>query len=343
MKLSKLKSIKPVVSYQILAIISATYLTACGGSGGSSGNGGGGGGSDLLNIKSIATLSGLNTTYSPSCIYLAGTNNVYLVNGDGSGTGYNLNTSTGAIIQASGLPQINIANGDRCLNNYQTFTWVNEANPYLVHIYNPNDNTTVTADLSQAGIIGSLVSNNVSFAYVSGTLTANSNFSGNNQIQFSQFTLPNPSSYVVLNNSQYSGYISSVLYGFNGDGNQWQQLAPANSGYNLPAAVIYEMPQKTYVTPIVDSNNQAITAMSAVWDWTGAGTGIVVTSGLIQPTLYYCPLTNKPSYQCVKSYTSSDFAHKYKILRLLGGNATTIYFMGIDLTKSDVEIFSMPL
>ena len=331
---------------QIIFLGITLGLTACGGGGGgSSGNSGGsgGGGSGSLSITSLATLGGLTTTYNPSCIYLAGTNNVYLVNGDGSGNGYNLNLSSGSVIQVSGLPQVNIANGDRCLNNYQTFTWVNEANPYLVHIYNPNDNTNVVADLSQSGITGSLVANNISFSYKSGTLTANSGFNGNNQIQFSQFTLPNPTGYTVINNSQYSGYVNSVLYGFNGDGGQLVQLAPTNLALSLPAAVIYVMPQLTRVTPIVDGNNQPISAMSAAWDYTSAGNGIVVTAGLVQPVLYKCPLTSVPSYQCSKTYTSSDFTSKYRIMRLLGGNANTVYFMGMDLSKSDVEIFAMPL
>ena len=83
--------------------------------------------------------------------------------------------------------------------------------------------------------------------------------------------------------------------------------------------------------------------MSTAWDFTPGGKGVIITTGAVQPVLYNCPLVDAYAYQCNKTYTGRELTSRYRIMRLLGGNANYVYFMGMDLTKSDIEIFSIQL
>ena len=346
MKSSKLHSIK--LNHLFTVILAAT-LTACGsgGGGGLSGGSGGGGGSTSLNIQSVGTISPLNTTYSPSCIYEYG-NIVSIVNANGSGTGYNLNLSSGQVSQVTGLPQVNLANGDQCLSNYQQLTWINYGSPYVVNVFDPDKKQTVAVNLGQSGVSGSDIAKS-SFSLATTVIFANNNFLNNGSFGFSNFVVPNPTSYTQLDNSLYANQaISNVLYGFDGAGGQFVQLFPTDLNLNQPAGLAYiqtgsGLAPVQHLSPITDSNNQPISAMSTAWDFTSGGNGVILTTGSVQPVLFKCPLTGLYAYQCNKSYTGAELTSKYRIMRLLGGNANYVYFMGMDLTKSDIEIFSMQL
>ena len=327
----------------------AASLTACGGGGGGSSDNNGGGGNGGLSIQSIATISpSLNSQYSPTCIYYYGYS-VYLVKGDGSGTGYALNTSSSQASEVSGLPQINFANGDQCLPNYQELTWINSSNPYVVNIFNPDTKTTTAADLSNTGLLGSDISRtSFNLSGDSTTLYANNNFLNNGSFNFTRFDLPNPTTYTDVSNSLYANRSNAnVLYGFSGAGGQMLQLFRADTQLNQPAAIaniqISNGLMAQNLATITDTNSQVIPAMMSVWDYTPAGKGVVVTTGALQPVLYKCPLVAAYQYQCDNSYTSTELTSRYRIMRLLGGNANQVFFMGIDLTKADIEIFSMQL
>ncbi len=320
-------------------------LAACG-SGSSSGGTRGDGGKDTdINIKSVAIVSSaLNSKYSPSCLYEYG-NDVFIINADGSGSGYSLNLANGqtALIN-NGLPQINLANGDRCLSSYQQLTWINSSSPYVVNVYDPDRGQTISSDLSKSGIDGASIFK-TSFDLSGSTLYANSFFNGT--FGFSRFFLPDPTGYSQLDNSLYANRdISNVLYGFNGAGSQFLQLIPANG--TLPAVIAYiqtgsGLAPVQNLSTITDTNNQAISAMSTAWDFTPAGNGIIVTTGAVQPVIYKCSLITTHSYQCDKNYTSNEFVGKYRIMRLLGGNDKFVYFLGINMAKANIEIFSLKL
>ncbi len=320
--------------------LSSILLTACGSGGGSSESGSNDG---SLSIKSIATISpSLSSSYNPACIYEVG-GSVNLVSADGSGTGLSLNLSSGQVSSVSGLPSINLANGDKCLANYQQLTWINSASPMVVKLFDPMTNKTTSANLAGAGISGSDI-DKASFDISETFVYSNGSF--NSQFGFSKFILPDPSGYSQLDNSLYANRdISNVLYGFNGAGSHFLQLIPISG--SLPAAIAYIQTDAgtpvQHVSPITNSSAQAISAMSAAWDFTPGGNGVIITAGLVQPTLFKCPLVGAYAYQCTQSYTSVELTTKYRIMRLLGSNAGYVYFMGIDLTKSDLEIFSLKL
>lgn len=329
-----------------LFLLIATSLTACGSGSSSGGTGGGGGdGSDTsLNVQSVVTISStLNSTYNASCLYEYG-NVVFIINADGSGSGYSLNLANGETAQVNGLPQINQANDDQCLSNYQQLTWINSSNPYIVNVYDPDRKQTVSSNLIQSGISASDIFK-TSFNLSGTTLYASSLFNGS--FGFSKFFLPDPTGYAQLDNSLYINRdISNVLYGFDGAGSQFLQLLPASG--SLPAAIVSVQigsglnPVQSLST-ITDTNNQSISAMGTAWDFTAAGNGVVVTTGAVQPVIYKCPLVAAHSYQCDKTYSGSEFVGKYRIMRLLGGNTNFVYFLGMNLTKADIEIFSMKL
>ena len=334
---------------QILIVSTALGLAACGsGGGGPSGDSGGGGGSNNLNIQSIATISSMfNPTYNPSCLYAYG-NSVILINGDDSGSGYSLNLSSGQVSQVSGLSTVNLANGDQCLSNYQQLTWVNSSNPFTVNVFDPDKKQTRSVDLSQAGIATSDIYK-TSFSLAETVLFTNNNFLNNGSFGFSSFTLPNPSSYTQLDNSLYANRdISRVLYGFYGAGSQFLQLLPTDISSNKPAGIAYVqiasgLGPVQHLSTITDTNNQLINAMSTAWDFVPGGKGVIITTGAVQPVLYNCPLVDAYAYQCNKTYTGRELTSRYRIMRLLGGNANYVYFMGMDLAKSDIEIFSIQL
>lgn len=342
-----MKQIKLFKIKIMLTIILVASLTACVGGGSSSSDSDGGGGNSGLNIQSIATIGSiLNSKYNPSCIYAYG-NLVYLINGDNSGTGYTFNTSTGQVASAALLPKIDLDNGDQCLPNYQQLTWINSSNPYVINVFNPDTNNTTSIDLRNTGILAAEIAK-TSFNLSSSTLYANNNFQNNESFSFSWFTPPNPTTYSELNNNLYSNRsITRVLYGFNGAGGQFFQLFPANSSLNLPAAIANIQLGSGLVVQnlatITDTNSQVIPAMISAWDFTPAGKGIVITTGAVQPVLYKCPLFGSYSYQCSNSYTGTELTTKYRIMRLLGGNANQVFFLGMDLAKADIEIFSLQL
>ena len=158
-------------------------LTACSGAGGGGVSGQSAG---KLNIQSVITISpNLSTTYNASCLYEYG-NVVYLVNGNGSGGGYKLDLSTGKVNSTSGLPQINLANGDKCLPNYGQLTWINTNNPYTINIYDPDTLKTSVANLSQAGIAGDDILHS-SFNSSNSSVYANNNFLGDGSLAVSDF------------------------------------------------------------------------------------------------------------------------------------------------------------
>ena len=323
--------------------LTSVFLTACGSGGGSSSGGFSSSDSSGLSIKSIATISAnLSSSYNPACIYEIG-NTVNLINANGSGTGLSLSLVSGQVSAVSGLPSINLANGDKCLANYQQLTWINSANPLVVNLFDPMTNTTTSANLAGAGISGSDI-DKASFD-VSGT-SVYSNNSFNSQFGFSKFILPDPTGYSQLDNSLYANRnITNVVYGFNGAGSQFFQLIPSRG--SLPAAIAYIQTDVgtpvQHLSPITNSSGQAISAMSSAWDFTSGGNGVIITTGLVQPVLFKCPLVSAYAYQCTQSYTGVELTTKYRIMRLLGSNASYVYFMGIDLTKSDLEIFSIKL
>ena len=340
---------KSKVLKTLIALLTLS-LTACnGGGGGESSGGNGGGDNNSLNIQSVAIVStSLNSGYNTNCLYEYG-NYVYLVNGNGSGNGLSLNLGSGQVAAASGFPKINLATGDKCLSNYQLLTWYNAATPYQVNIFNPDTKLTTNANLINVGIAAASIDKS-SFA-ISGDGTSiytNNDFLNNGSFAFSQLSLPNPISYTTLNNSLYANRnTAQVLYGFNGTTGQWLQFFPADSTQSLPAAIAYVQLSSQgpiqHLSTITDSSNLPINAMTTAWDYTGAGNGVVVTTGAVQPVLYKCPLKATYSYICDKSYTGAELTNQYRILRLLGGNAKYVYFIGMDLSKADIEIFSLPL
>ena len=336
----------------LFATILAASLTACNSGGGGSSGGGdgtGGGGSDL-NLQSVATIRGLNGSFNPSCIYSYGTL-VYLVKGDGSGTGLQLDTTTGQVTQTSGLSSINLSNGDQCLPNYQQLVWVNSGSPSVVNLFDPSQRQTVSVNLSQTGISGSDITKSgfsLAGSSTNPTIYANTNFLNNGTFGFSSFSGLNPTSYTQIDNSSYLNRdISRVLYGFMGNNGAFVQLIPTDTTNNIPAGFLSVQNSSgvtfQHISTFTDSDSNPINAMSTAWDYTSAGNGVIVTTGFLQPVLYKCTLATQYELHCDKTYTSTELTTKYRIMRILGGNANTLYFMGMDLSKSDIEIFSMPL
>jgi len=237
--------------------------------------------------------------------------------------------------------------GDKCLANYQQLTWVNESKPLVVNMYNSSNKQTISADLTASGRSAAEILKS-SFGYnpSASTVFSNLNFAGTGSLNFTKFMLDNPADYTLLDNSLYVNRdISNVLYGFNGTEGHFVQLIPTSD--SLPAGLLYV--QQYSVAPIqqlstiTDVNNQAISAMSNVWDFTAAGDGVVVATGSVQPVLFKCPLKSVGSYKCDQSYTSPQLISQYRITRLLGGNSRYVYFMGLDLAAAAVKIFAIKL
>ncbi len=341
------------INYLLLVTTLSSLIVACG-VGSSSGNSG-----DSSNpahssgINSLTSIdSMLNTKYTANCIYKYG-NEVILVNGDGGGTGVGIDVTTGNITNQTGLPKINITNGDACLPNFYQLTWLNTKTPTTFNVFDPMIQSTNTVDLSQTGITGSSITT-TSFDWdsASNSLFANNTFLNNGYFGFSSFNLTTPiATYQNLDNSTYYRQGTHVLYGFWGLGSEFSQMYPANTTTNSPALFVIDTvvghgnPIQQQVNTITDSNNQIIPAMVAAWDITNVGTDMLITTGEVQPLFYRCSRSTsiQNNFACSKTYTDSSLLSKYRILRLLGGTSTTLYFVGINLTKNTIDIFSMGL
>lgn len=340
------------LNYLFITALSS-IIVACG-SGGSSGNiGGGGNSTPSSGISSLASIdSMLNTQYTASCIYKYG-NEVILVKGDNSGTGIGIDVTTGNITKQTGLPQINLANGDACLPNFYQLTWVNTKTPTTVNVFDPMIQNTNTIDLSQTGISGSnITSTSFDWDSTSNSLFANNTFLNDGYLGFSSFNLTSPiTTYQKLDNSGYYRQGTPVLYGFWGLGSEFTQMYPANTTTNSPALFVigtvvgHGNPVQQQTNTITDGNNQIIPAMASAWDVTNVGTNMLITTGAVQPILYKCTrsTSTQNNFTCSKTYTDSSLLSKYRILRLLGGTGTTLYFVGINLAKNTIDIFSMAL
>ena len=336
------------------SIIMSSLLTlsACGGGGGagSSTNGSGDGNTGALNIKSVATLDSLlNSSYTPACIYQYG-GTTYLVKNDNSGTGVGLTLNSGQTTNLSNLPKISSANGDVCMVNFGQLTWYNKSNTSIVHVFDPTTQSTQTIDLSHTGFTGSAISQ-TSFDLDVGNkmLYANRTFLDDGYIGFVKFDLSqNPiTTFSQLDSSSYSRIANPVLFGFWGLGSGYIQMyQPSNT---LPAIIVSTVLQggitQQNVLSITDGNNQAIPAMATSTDWVNTSQGIMVVTGAVQPVLYGCPrsATVAMNFSCNKTYTGSELTSSYRIVKLLGSNASQVYFMGIDLTQASMNIFALPL
>lgn len=335
---SKSLALKP-----ILSILIATSLVACS-MGGSGGGGSGGGGNSNLNIQTVATIGSiLKSTYNSTCLYKYN-NSVFLVNTDGSGTGFDISLENGHATLVSGLPKIDQSHGDACLASYRQLTWVNANNSQVVNIYDPELKQTIVADLSKSDVAGADVYR-TSFSATKDNLYANSFFNGS--FGFSSFVLPDPLSYTKLDNSLYANRnIFGVVYGFDGAGSEFSQLLPSSG--KIPAALVKVkispegLPTQTLI-PITDLNNQVIDNMISAWNFTEVGNGIIVATGGVQPALHKCILTSANSYQCDKRYSGIELTSQYRIMRLLGGNTNYVYFFGINLFKGNFEVFALKL
>ena len=343
---------KLLIALSTLASIS--ILTSCGGGGsGSSSSGGGTSGDGSLNIQPVSTLGALDAKYNSMCVFSYANTDTTLVKTDGSGTGITIKTTTGQITNVTGLPQINISNGDACLPNFAQLVWYNTANPTTVNIYDPSTKQTTSADFSSTPSISGYNIQASSFMYdpTDAAIYANSNFKNDGYTGFSRFSLSTLpiTSYFNLPNTDYNRQVTTpVLYGFWGIDGNMLQMYPASGSQPALLVNVSEVghgnPEQQRVLPITDANGQAISNMSATWDMAFTNTGIMVSAGMLQPILYSCQASSSPqSFKCNKSYTTPDFTAKYRIMRLLGASSSKLYFMGMDMTKATVNIFSMNL
>lgn len=337
------------------SLLLITLLSACG-SGGSGSNTNNGNTPNGLSIQSVASITSILTpSYNQACMYSYGTN-TYLVKTDGSGTGVSLNTSTGQLSQVNSLPPINSANGDTCLVNSGELTWYNQSNPLVVNVYDPFTSVTTSVDLSSTTLsVNDIPRTSFMLANSGSTLYASNNFANDGSVGVSKFNLTTSPvrTYTQLSNSQYStfNFATPVVFGFWGVQGSSLQMYPTDNTNNLPAMILWMLvaggghPEQQTIQTITDTNMQPITAMSAAWDWTPAAQGVVVTAGMVQPVIYRCPASNTiaNNFTCDKTYTSSVLTTKYRIMRLLGGNSNKVYFMGMNLANSTVDIFSMDL
>ncbi len=334
-------------------LVSVSMLASCGGGGaGSSSPNGGSSGGGTLNIQSVSSIDSLlSAKYNSMCVY-SYANITTLVKVDGSGTGVALNTTTGQVTSVTGLPPINVSSGDACLPNFAQLTWYNTANPTTVKIYSPSTQQTTSVNLSQTGISGSSIQAS-SFMYDPSinSVYVNNNFKNDGNTGFSKFslnTLP-ITTFTNLPNTGYSRQITTpVVYGFWGIDGNLLQMYPASGDQPALLVNITEVgggnPEQQRVASITDTNNQAITKMSAAWDMAFTSTGIVISAGMLQPVLYSCPASpSTQSFKCNKNYTTPDFTSKYRIMRLLGASSSKLYFMGMDMTKTTINVFSMDL
>lgn len=330
----------------------SSIIVACG-TGGSVGNSGGDNSTPSSGINSLASIdSMLNTQYINTCIYKYG-NEVILVKGDNSGKGVGIDVTTGNITQQTGLPKINIANGDACLANFYQLTWINTKTPTTLNVFDPMVQKTNITDLSQTGIAGSNIAlSSFDWDSSSNSLFANNTFLNDGYVGFSLFNLTSPiTTYQNLDNSGYYRQGTPVLFGFWGLGSEFSQMYHANTTSKLPALFVISTvvghgnPIQQQVNTITDTNNQVIPAMATAWDITNVGTDMLITTGAVQPVLYRCTrsISIQNNFTCSKTYTNSDLLSKYHILRLLGGTSNTLYFLGINLAKSTIDIFSMAL
>ncbi len=343
---------KKYINYLLVTTLSS-LIVACG-TGGSSGNSGGGGNptpsSSINALTSIDSM--LNTQYTANCIYKYG-NEVILVNGDNSGTGAGIDITTDNITKQTGLPKINIAIGDACLPNFYQLTWINTKTPTTLNVFDPMTQKTNIIDLSQTGLAGSsITATSFDWDSASNSVFANNTFLNNGYFGFSSFNLTPPIvAYQNLDNSTYYRQGTPVLYGFWGLGSEFSQMYPANTITNSPALFVIDTvvghgnPIQQQVNTITDINNQVIPAMATAWDITNVGTDMLITTGAVQPLFYRCSRSTsiQNNFTCSKTYTDSSLLSKYRILRLLGGTSTTLYFVGINLTKNTIDIFSMAL
>lgn len=339
----------------IMSSLLAISLVACNGGGSGSGGGtdNGGGGDNNLTIRTLATLSSTNTPYSPTCMYRSQANlSWYLVKNDGSGTGVQYFESTGAVNNVSGLTVLNTS--DTCLANDFQLTWVNNSNATTVNIYDMFSHTTTAFNLSNAGVAGSQVASS-SFAYDSNanSVVANNNFTNNN-FGLSQFVSTNPNAYTNLAVGALSNITNSVIYGFKtfagGSESTVGQLLPASAPANPAQYVIYKTDTQSILATVnfVNSQGNPISAMAAAVDFitpSPLANKYVIQTGLVQPSLYICSVTgtvgNSITATCGAPITSSVLANKYKIMRLLSYNGTSITFYGLNMLNQTIGIFTL--
>jgi hypothetical protein len=154
-----------------------------------------------------------------------------------------------------------------------------------------------------------------------------------------------------LDNSSYLRQSNPALYGFWGLGGGFIQMYPADTINNLPAILVnvtdvgHGNPPQQIVRTITDSNYQPISEMVTAWDMAFDGQGMIVTTGTVNPVLYRCAGTTSMQHYfiCNKAYSDTKLVTQYRIMRLLGANSTTLYFVGMDIAKGNIDIFSMSL
>lgn len=338
----------------LMSSLLALSLASCG-SGGDGGTSNNGGNSDNnVTIKTLATLSGINTPYSPTCMYRSQANlSWYLVKNDGSGTGVQYFESTGVVNNVSGLTVL--TNNDTCQANDEQLTWVNNNNATTVHIYDMFSNTTKAFNLSNTGVAGSQIASS-SFAYsqITNSIVANNNFTNNN-FGLSQFIGTNPTSYTNLPVGNAGNITNSVMYGFRTFAGASEstvgQLLPASAPANPAQYIIYRTDTQTTLLTVnfVNSQGNQINSMTAAVDFITprmiGGNKYVIQTGLVQPSLYVCSLTqatgNVATATCGNPITSSLLANQYKIMRLLSYNGTSITFYGLNMLNQTIGIFTL--
>lgn len=333
----------------LIATLLGLSLGAC--SSGSSSSGGGGGSN--ISIQTIATLSGINTSYSPTCMYRSQASlSWYLVKNDGSGTGVQYFESTNTVSPVSGLTTL--TTNDTCLPNDWQLVWVNNIAPTTVNVYDMFSHSTLVFDLSNTGIAGSQIASS-SFGYDSSanTLVANSNFSNNN-FGLSQFIGLLPSNYISLAVDSLANVTNSVMYGFRTFAGASEstigELLPASAPANPAQYVIYRTDNQTVQASInfVNSQGNPISAMTSAVDFitpTSLANNYVIQTGLVQPSLFICTVTssvgNLVTATCSSPITSTLLASQYKIMRLLSYDGTHITFYGMNLANQTVGIFAL--
>jgi len=349
--MQEIKQLTKIINFTILGV-SISLLTACSGGVGGTGSssGGTGGGSSVLNIQSVATIdSVLNASYTPACSYQYG-GTTFLVKNDGSGSGVGLNLGTGQVNQLANLPKISSTNGDVCMVNFGQLTWYNKSNTSVINVFDPDTKTNKTIDLSHTVFSGSDISN-TSFDLDVGhnVLYANRTFLDDGYVGFVSFDLTqNPiTSFVALDNSSYFRRANPVLFGFWGVGSSYMQMYPTSN--NLPAIIVSTQIASGYVAQnvlsITDTNNNPISAFATATDWVNTSQGIAVITGGLQPVIYGCARSTSitMNFTCNNTYTDSELVSHYRIMKLLGSNAHQLYFMGMDLVKGNINIFSLDM
>lgn len=328
----------------LASLFSATSLIACN-SGGSSNGGGGGGDNSDATVSTLTTLSNsLASAYHPNCMYLATDHQWNLVKSDGSGAGVQVNTATGAVTALSNQPQINPS--DSCLVGSFQLDWVTTESPLVVHALDISGQKAL--DLSATGLSATQIQNTsfsttMEYHSSSDTWIANSNFV-DSSFGASSFTGDSPSSYTNIVTPQVNSlYKNALPYGFMGnDGHSFTQVVSA-VGTALPAELITLDSRFGVVSQVTltDAKGQAIPAMDGIWDITSGSNGLVVVTGLVQPTFWSCQPASQDNFHCTTSYTSQLLRSKYKVLRTLGAGSNYVIFFGLDLAHQSSGIYKI--